>query len=215
MPRSILPLLFQGPEGDTARSIVNGNVTGYEGGAQQATPTFFFLRLARLMRVVRIFNVISRVSRTRVRYQRKRKRALSAILSPPKCNWREARRTDGQPVKAFACFLSHYKAEAGSDARYLYDLLSSILDAPIYLDSTKLTDLQTLFSDGVHKSEVIVLLASEAVLSRPWSAPRSAPRTPGPSVAQTPTAPTPPANASPLRLPQTLPARLQVPVGDL
>ena len=127
-----------------------------------------FLRLSRLLRVVRIFNVISRVSRSRRRYRRRRKRALARILAPPTCNWTSAKRSDGATSKPYVCFLSHFKAEAATDARYLYDLLSSITQAPVYLDSTKLTDLHTLFTEGVQQSEVVVLLASEHVLTRPW-----------------------------------------------
>ena len=37
--------------------------------------------------------------------------------------------------KEYACFLSHYKMEAASDARYLKDMLTRALDANIFLDS--------------------------------------------------------------------------------
>ena len=40
--------------------------------------------------------------------------------------------------------------------------------APVYLDSTDLVDLRTLFTEGVLRSDVIVLLATEFVLTRPW-----------------------------------------------
>ena len=112
-------------------------------------PPLFFLRLGRLLRVVRIFNVISRVSRSRRRYRRRRKRALARILAPPTCDWPSARRSDGAPSKPYACFLSHFKAEAGSDARYLYDLLATTTGGKVYLDSTQLIDLHTLFTEGV------------------------------------------------------------------
>ena len=43
-------------------------------------------------------------------------------LEPPTVKWNE----DG----IYACFLSHYKVEAASDARYLHDTLRKILQAP-------------------------------------------------------------------------------------
>ena len=68
----------------------------------------------------------------------------------------------------YACFLSHYKQEAASDCRYLHDILCKMLRSPIYYDSSTLSDLRTLFTDGVHQSDVIVLLATKGVLTRPW-----------------------------------------------
>ena len=67
-----------------------------------------------------------------------------------------------------ACFLSHYKEEAGADARYLKDSLDMMLGCAVYLDSSNLADLRSLFYGGVHASEVFVLLLSEGVLTRPW-----------------------------------------------
>jgi len=87
--------------------------------------------------------------------------ASAPTLHPPTCKW---------PVRfkgGFACFLSHYKAEAGSDARYVHDLLQRMLQADIFLDSNDLADLRTLFAH-VHNSDVLLLLATEGVLSRPW-----------------------------------------------
>ena len=67
----------------------------------------------------------------------------------------------------YATFVSHYKAEAGSDARYLKDLLERMLGARVYLDSVDLVDLETLV-DGVHASDCVVLLGTPGVLTRPW-----------------------------------------------
>ena len=37
--------------------------------------------------------------------------------------------------KTYSCFLSHFKAEAGSDARYLKDLLQRMIrGVPCFLD---------------------------------------------------------------------------------
>jgi len=68
----------------------------------------------------------------------------------------------------YACFLSHYKMEAASDCRYLHDVLSKMLRSAIYYDSSSLTDLRTLFTEGIHQSDCIVLVATKGVLTRPW-----------------------------------------------
>ena len=65
-------------------------------------------------------------------------------------------------------FLSHYKKEAGSDARYLSDLIRRMTGCPAYLDSTDLVDLRTLFNEGVHKTDVLFILATKGVFTRPW-----------------------------------------------
>ena len=50
--------------------------------------------------------------------------------------------------------------ECATDARYLYDLLRRVLHAPIYLDSSTLSDLRQLFTDGIHQSDTVLLMAS-------------------------------------------------------
>ena len=80
----------------------------------------------------------------------------------PTCKWQLA---DGQH---YVAFLSHYKVEAGAQARYLKDSLDRMLGCPAYLDSSTLADLRKLFKDGVHTSEVLVLLLSHDLLTRPW-----------------------------------------------
>ena len=80
----------------------------------------------------------------------------------PRCSWLM---DDGQ---RYACFLSHYKEEAGAEARYLKDSLDQMLGCPVYLDASNLADLRELFASGVHVSEVFVLLLTENVLTRPW-----------------------------------------------
>ena len=37
-----------------------------------------------------------------------------------------------------------------------------------YLDSTDLVDLRTLFEHGIRKSDVVVVIATKNVLTRPW-----------------------------------------------
>jgi len=93
---------------------------------------------------------------------------MKRVLSPtwganlPTCEWHM------KPGQEFSCFLSHYKAEAGAEARYLKDSLDKMLSCPAYLDSSTLADLRELFRSGVRQSEVLVLLLSQGVLTRPW-----------------------------------------------
>lgn len=68
----------------------------------------------------------------------------------------------------YMCFLSHYKSEAGTDARYLKDLLQRMGRSEVYLDSSNLTNLTHLFDEGIARCDVVVLLCTEKVLTRPW-----------------------------------------------
>jgi len=88
--------------------------------------------------------------------------ASSVMLSPPCCGWQIG---EGH---AFALFLSHYKKEAGSDARYLHDVLSRMLGCSCFLDSESLVTLEHLMSGGLRKSDVVVVLATGDYLTRPW-----------------------------------------------
>jgi hypothetical protein len=67
----------------------------------------------------------------------------------------------------FACFLSHFKDEAAGDARHLKDKLFGMLNAPVFLDSDDLLDLRELLKI-VARSDVLVLLQTTNVLTRPW-----------------------------------------------
>ena len=84
------------------------------------------------------------------------------MTQPPTTKW---------PLKEgnkYLTFLSHFKMEAGSDARYLSDLIRRMTGCSAYLDSTDLVDLRTLFNEGVHKTDVIVILVTRGVFTRPW-----------------------------------------------
>ena len=87
-------------------------------------------------------------------------KAAGPIGNPPRTRW--------VPKGSYAAFLSHYKTEAGADARFIHDLLQRMLGCAVFLDSTDLVDLRALFVDGVHRSDVIVLLSTANVLTRPW-----------------------------------------------
>ena len=81
-------------------------------------------------------------------------------IEPPTTSW--------AGEKSYACFLSHYKAEAASDARFMHDMLAKMLRYPVFLDSANLVDLRKLLTDGVADSDVLLVLATRGVLTRPW-----------------------------------------------
>ncbi|KAL1499616.1 hypothetical protein AB1Y20_011815 [Prymnesium parvum] len=95
----------------------------------------------------------------RVQQQLKTKWSV-CTMDPPRMKWKSK--------QIYACFLSHYKMEAASDARYIHDMLRKMLESPVFLDSSALSDLRNLITEGVHKSDTLVLLATKGVLSRPW-----------------------------------------------
>ncbi len=78
----------------------------------------------------------------------------------------------GRSGKRWTGFLSHYKDECASPARQMKTELTAELsklgtDAQVYLDSDDLRDLRRLL-DAVKDSEVLVLLQTRHLLSRPW-----------------------------------------------
>ena len=68
--------------------------------------------------------------------------ARGHLSLPPTTSW-ELRQGN-----RFSMFLSHFKEEAGSDARYLSDLIKRMTGCATYLDSNNLVDLRTLFKEG-------------------------------------------------------------------
>ena len=67
----------------------------------------------------------------------------------------------------FGCFLSHYKVEAASEARWLQQTLEPLLGQRCFLDSDDLLDLSRL-RDHVRESACVLLLQTCSVLTRPW-----------------------------------------------
>ena len=61
-----------------------------------------------------------------VMQQRLRNKWSVSTMDPPCFRW--------QPRGIYACFLSHYKMEAASDARYMHDVLRKMLRSPIFLE---------------------------------------------------------------------------------
>lgn len=94
------------------------------------------------------------------------------LIHPPRARWKSQRRlqvdrgtatTTGArlPPPRYAGFICHYKMEAGIEARYLRDMTQRLLQgAPIFLDSSELTDLRHLFEYGVERSETLIILAT-------------------------------------------------------
>ncbi|KAL1523059.1 hypothetical protein AB1Y20_018019 [Prymnesium parvum] len=83
-----------------------------------------------------------------------------SVHNAPTCKWD----SDG----TYACFLSHNKMEAASDCRYLHDVLAKMMQSRVYLDCSDLNDLRTLLSKGVVQSDCILVIATEAYLTRAW-----------------------------------------------
>jgi hypothetical protein len=73
--------------------------------------------------------------------------------------------------KQYAVFISHYKDQAGAEARVLKQLLSRCLrtetEDQIFLDSDNLTNLSAL-RDHITQSDAVVVLLTKNFLSRPW-----------------------------------------------
>ena len=67
----------------------------------------------------------------------------------------------------FYAFLSHYKMEAATEARWLQEQLEEAFGGRVFLDSDDLHDLSRL-QDHVRESRVLLLLQTKSVLTRPW-----------------------------------------------
>jgi len=91
---------------------------------------------------------------------RQREKWAGCTIEPPTVKW--------PAEKSYASFLSHYKMEAASDARLLHDMLAKMLRYPVFLDSANLTDLRQLISNGVADSDVMLMLGTKGLFSRPW-----------------------------------------------
>ena len=83
-----------------------------------------------------------------------RRRRRGSLEKPPRVPWVLG------PGKKYAVFLSHYKDEAGMEARYLRDLLQKVLRKPCFLDSQNLSSLSNLFTHGLLCSDSLVLLTT-------------------------------------------------------
>ena len=68
---------------------------------------------------------------------------------------------------SYACFLSHYKAEAAMPARYIHDALEREIGRKVFLDSDNLRDVRQI-QQSVCASDCFVIFLTPNVLSRPW-----------------------------------------------
>ena len=69
--------------------------------------------------------------------------------------------------KKWAVFVSHFKWEAATDARYVKEKLQEKLQQPIFIDSDDLHVL-TKLKTHVCQSDVLVLVQTKSVLTRPY-----------------------------------------------
>ena len=97
---------------------------------------------------------------TELAEKRQREKWAGCTIEPPTTKW------PGE--KSYACFLSHYKMEAASDARLLHNMLAKMLRYSVYLDSANLTDLRQLITNGVGDCDVMLMLGTKGLFSRPW-----------------------------------------------
>lgn len=134
------------------------------------------LSIFRMFRLLRLLKVAIAIQRVKGRTAKFRNKGASAQAAPPECNWVDAgtRCYDAQhnklpaPTAKYSAFLSHYKMEAAADARYLEQHLEAMTKTNVFIDSNDLVDLEKIFEEGVLKSEMIVLLGTTGVLTRPW-----------------------------------------------
>lgn len=78
-----------------------------------------------------VIEVVVRNSKEFYEAQQRAKWA-GCTIEPPTTSWLSD--------KSYACFLSHYKVEAASDARFMHDMFSKMLRYPVFLDSANLVE---------------------------------------------------------------------------
>ena len=94
----------------------------------------------------------------------KKKRKPS--LTRAKSVLRESRRKSDEPTE-YAAFVSHMKAEAAMEARFLQIELESQTGEHVFLDSDDLRNLDKLV-DHVKAARVLILVQTKSVLTRPY-----------------------------------------------
>lgn len=99
--------------------------------------------------------------------RRRRRREIGSKGLDGDATWREVHVKEWVVCGTFAAFLSHYKVEAGADARILYGLLERILRARVFLDSASLHDVDEIRS-AVKKCDCVIFFATRNVLTRPY-----------------------------------------------
>ena len=80
----------------------------------------------------------------------------------------DSKLSSAQTGKRYSAFISHMKAEAAMEARFLTSYLEKKFeDDDVFIDSDDLNDLHAL-KVHVQESAVLVLIPSKSVLTRPW-----------------------------------------------
>ena len=82
-------------------------------------------------------------------------------------DFEEATSSGGVPT-SYAAFISYYRLEAGSDARFLQGALAAAFRQPVFLDATDADELRAILTDGVGRSDAVVALQTKRYLQRPW-----------------------------------------------
>ena len=108
---------------------------------------------------------LEREAEREARTEERRNSAERALFDGHNSSSRLLKRPEAR--ERFACFLSHYKIQCASEARLLQAELEASLGRRCFLDSDDLKDLRQL-ADHVRSSDVLVLIQSSDVLSRPW-----------------------------------------------
>ena len=117
-------------------------------------------------------------------------RLLQAPARPraPKRQQPTVQTTEHEDTSGFAAFLSHYKTEAATEARWLKAELEAVLGKRCFLDSDDLSDLSRL-KGHVRESSVLLLLqtrsGTQGAAQTPWPSrlcnrPSPAPRSSSP-----------------------------------
>ena len=73
----------------------------------------------------------------------------------------------GGEARQYRAFVSHMKAEAAMEARFVQSEIETISGRCCFLDSDDLKDLSQL-TKHVRDSEVLVLVQTKSVRTRPW-----------------------------------------------
>ena len=68
----------------------------------------------------------------------------------------------------FAVFISHHRAAAGSDARFLHAQLERALGRRCFFDGRDADDINLIIEEGLGRSKALLLLQTKDVLTRPW-----------------------------------------------
>ena len=72
------------------------------------------------------------------------------------------------PRPHYAIFISYYRLEAGTTARWLQLAISHRLKRPVFLDATDADNIDSIISEGLLASDAVLLLLTKNVFTRPF-----------------------------------------------